>query len=126
MIISNPRTDICDNPSAYSRSTGRQIRLTDGAEGRWTYVYVPTAEAIEWDIPGNAEGVNATLGNQYGSYSYARIKVVGRTDRYDVAGLRHTCARKLAITICIGTEDEETISGWLIDGGDDFTTARVW
>lgn len=107
-------TDWNDISAPHFASTGRRILLGNATTGRFTFVYVPSEQAVQWDMPG--ETATHSLGSRYGFYTYCRIKVTGREDRYP----KHLDgpARKIRVTIDIGTEDEETVSGWLIGGGD--------
>ena len=103
------RTDCQDNPAPEFASTGMWICLgaNPNTAQRWTFVYAPSEVAQKWD------GVTAphALGNQYGSYSYAEVKVTGRRARwFGGAGASFTKAR---VRIAIGTEDEEWVDGWV-------------
>ncbi len=97
-------------------STNRVIAIgRSGYTPRYTYVYNPSAEARAWD--GADARTTHCIGSIHGFYSFVQIKVTGRADRWDVPGIDGP-ARKLRITVNLGTEDEETVDAWLIGGGD--------
>ena len=106
-------TDYNNLPAEDFTATNRRVIVGSVNDGRFTYVYIPSERAQSWD------GVTAThaLGTRFGGYSYVNIKVSGRKDRYFPAQMLGP-VRKLQITIAVGTEDEETVEGWLIGGGD--------
>ncbi len=109
---STQNTDWDNRPSPEFAATNRRVIVGPLSKGRLTWVYVPSQEAQEWD------GVSAShaLGSRFGGYSYARIEVSGRKDRYFPGYDRPL--RKLRVTVAVDTEDEETVEGWLIGGGD--------
>ena len=102
------RTDCQDHPAPEFASTGMRIAIgtNPNTAQRWTYVYAPSEIAQKWD------GVTAphALGNRFGFYTYAEVKVTGRADRYfNGAGW----FRKARVRVAIGTEDEEWVDCWV-------------
>jgi len=104
-----------NNPTADFTATDRRIVLgTSGYSHRWTFVYSPSDEAKSWD--GADARATHCIGSRFGHFPYAEIKVTGRSDRWDVPGIDGP-ARKIRVTLNLGTIDEETVDGWLVDGG---------
>jgi hypothetical protein len=104
-----------NNPTADFAATGRRIVLgTSGYSHRWTFVYIPSAEALSWD--GADARTTHCIGSEFGYFPYVEIKVTGRADRWDIAGIDGP-ARKIRVTVGLGTIDEETVGGWLVGGG---------
>ena len=109
-------TDFPNNPTADFAATNRRIVIgTSGYSPRWTYVYNPSDEAKRWD-DADARTTHC-IGSRFGHYCYVVIEVTGRKDRWDVPGIDGT-ARKIRVTLNLGTTDEETVDGWLVDGGE--------
>ena len=105
-----------NNPAPHFPSTNRVIAIgRSGYTPRYTYVYNPSTEAREWD--GADARTTHCIGSIHGCYFYVQIKVTGRADRWDVPGINGP-ARKVRITVNLGTEDEGVLDGWLIGGGD--------
>lgn len=107
-------TDQINKPASHFTGTGRRVvvgRPNGGVCAR--FLYVPTAEAVSWD---GADGATHAIGTRHGGYAYATIAMTGRKDVW--ISCLGCFARKLAITIAVGTDDEETIEGWLVGGAD--------
>jgi hypothetical protein len=110
--MSNTTTN---NPSAHFAATDRRIVLgTSGYSHRWTFVYTPSDEAKSWD--GADARTTHCIGSRFGHFPYVAIKITGRSDRWDIPGIDGP-ARKIRVTVGLGTIDEETVDGWLVDGG---------
>lgn len=111
-----PDTDTSmNNPAPHFTSTGRRIVIgTSGYSPRWTHVYAPSTEAKAWD--GADARTTHCIGSRFGHYPYVAIQITGRADRWDIAGIDGP-ARKIRVTVNMGTIDEETVDGWLVDGG---------
>ena len=105
-----------NNPGPEFAATNRRIVIgRSGYSHRWTFVYTPSELAKSWD--GADARTTHCIGSRFGHYSYVEIKVTGRGDRYDVPGIDEA-ARKIRVTLNLGTIEEETVDGWLVGGGD--------
>lgn len=92
-------------------ATGARIVFGARGNGRSTVVYNASARAMAWD---GVEGATHALGSRHGGYTYAAIKITGRTVQYGVVS---EPAVKVKITIGLGTgdaDDIETVDAWLI------------
>lgn len=102
-----------NHPGPHFAATDRRIVLgASGYSHRWTYVYTPTDEARSWD--GADDRTTHCIGSRFGAFHYVQIRITGRADRWDVAGIDGP-ARKIRVTLNMGTGDEETVDGWLYE-----------
>ena len=82
---------------------------------RWTHLFIPSAAAKRWD--GAPVGTTHCVWSDAGScYVYVAIKETGRKrTRVPGTGFLGEDGVRVRVTLNGGTDDETTVSGWVVD-----------
>ncbi len=95
----------------------RLVWRVDGFN-RYSNLYTPTDEALDWDKPRMANGEPFAVGSQHGGFCYVSVQRTGRKVTTAPGGAHR--GMKVQATFNIGPgnlpEDRCQVSAWLIEG----------
>ena len=93
-------------------SAGMRLTWNVNGERRWSQVYTPSREAIEWD--GADASTNYAVGSVHGFFVYVTVESTKDDSLHYVPNSGNEYGRKVKLTFNKGTTDEHTCQAYFV------------